>query len=120
MVEPAIAASIVYVGARSLTGTGRGHGIYLAFGFGLVHGLGFAGALAESLAGGIHSGRYWISDLAAFNLGIESLQLVVAGIAFALLERSRQQPWAGPATATASFAVMAAGMGWLAVRIATP
>lgn len=120
LVEPAIAASIVYVGARSLTGKGRSHGVYLAFGFGLVHGLGFAGALAESLAGGIPSGRYWISDLAAFNLGIESLQLLVAAIAFALLQRCRRRPWAGPVTATASAAVMTAGMGWLVLRVVSP
>ena len=117
LVEAAIAASIVYVGACGLSGCGRGHSLYLAFGFGLVHGLGFAGALAESLGTGSRSGRWWLSDLAAFNLGIESLQLVFAAVAFALANRCRSQAWARPAGATASVAVMAAGLGWLVERV---
>lgn len=68
-VEPAIALTITYVGLSNLLGYNR-HGTSLAFAFGLVHGFGFAGALAETM-GNIQTGGGWLVNLAAFNLGIE-------------------------------------------------
>src|SRR5206468_6012920 len=56
-----------------------------AFGFGLVHGFGFAGALQDL---GLPSGSLALS-LAGFNIGVEIGQLAIVGIflpiAFALL-----------------------------------
>ena len=70
-VEAAIALTIAYIGLMNLLGRNR-HGAQLAFGFGRVHGFGFAGALAESMGSQRTHGHDWLVNLAAFNLGIEA------------------------------------------------
>lgn len=72
-IGPAIGLTIAYVGLANLLG-GLRQGPWLAFAFGLVHGLGFAGALTQGLAGVPVAGGSWLLDLAAFNLGIEAAQ----------------------------------------------
>lgn len=79
--EAAIAFSIAITAADNLwpfLGTRRG---IIAFGFGLIHGLGFASALGPLAL------RGWslIAALAGFNLGIEVVQLTLALIAFAFV-----------------------------------
>jgi hypothetical protein len=62
----------------------------IAFCFGLVHGLGFAGALKES---GIGSGQFGIIlPLVGFNLGVEIGQLSVAAIVLPILWQLRKRP----------------------------
>jgi hypothetical protein len=78
--EAAIAFSIAITAADNLwpfLGNRRG---VIAFGFGLIHGLGFASALGPLAL------RGWplIAALAGFNLGIELVQLTLALTAFAL------------------------------------
>lgn len=118
VIEPAIALTIVYVGALGAWRRHPGHGTWLAFGFGLVHGFGFASALAESLASRSDSGGNWLLNIASFNLGIETLQLLLVSLAFPLLRFSERFAWAHRAEMTASLGVMAAGLGWLVVRLA--
>ena len=48
----------------------------MAFAFGLIHGLGFAGVLAELQL----SGRQALVPLVGFNLGVEAGQLAVAAV----------------------------------------
>ena len=79
-VEIAIAASVLCAALLNLPRPSAGHGWKLAFAFGLVHGLGFAGALAE-LAG---EKLDWLA-LAAFNIGIELAQIVMAAILLPML-----------------------------------
>ncbi|MET0987658.1 MAG: HupE/UreJ family protein [Steroidobacteraceae bacterium] len=79
-VEIAIAASVLCAALLNLPRQSAGHGWKLAFAFGLVHGLGFAGALAE-LAG---EKLDWLA-LAAFNIGIELAQIVIAAILLPML-----------------------------------
>jgi len=69
VVEPAIALSIVYVGVESLLALRRERDwrAPIAFGFGLVHGFGFAGVLRELGLPGRALG--W--SLASFNVGVE-------------------------------------------------
>jgi hypothetical protein len=79
MSEAAIAFSIAITAADNLwpfLGTRRG---VIAFGFGLIHGLGFASALGPLAL------RGWalVAALVGFNLGIEVVQLTLALIAFA-------------------------------------
>ncbi len=79
IVEPLIAASIVYVAvenifARRMTPWRP----FVIFGFGLLHGLGFASVLGEF---GLEPGRF-IASLIAFNIGVEVGQLAVIAIAF--------------------------------------
>lgn len=71
VIEPLIAASIVGIALDNLFGAWRtrSHQIRLAivFACGLLHGLGFASAIAGF---GLES-RHWLASLAGFNLGIE-------------------------------------------------
>jgi HupE / UreJ protein len=115
-VEPAIALTIAYVGLANLFWQNQKHGAWLAFFFGLVHGFGFAGALAETLDVQPAREGSWLWSLAAFNLGIEAFQvLLVFALAplFALIARSS---WSRQAQRFASVGVLGAGVGWLITR----
>ena len=82
-VESAIALSIGYVAVENiLLSTGKRRGL-LAFGFGLVHGLGFASVLRE--LGLPKTGL--IASLLSFNVGVELGQLAVVLLALPLLVR---------------------------------
>lgn len=79
IVEPLIALSIVYVAvenvfARRMTPWRP----FVIFGFGLLHGLGFASVLGEF---GLEPSRF-IASLIAFNIGVEVGQLTVIALAF--------------------------------------
>lgn len=79
IVEPLIALSIVYVAVENIL-TDRLHNWrpLVVFGFGLLHGLGFAGVLGEI---GL-SGEYFVTGLIAFNLGVEFGQLAVIALCY--------------------------------------
>lgn len=81
IVEVVIALSIVFVALRNLFEREPRRLWPEAFGFGLVHGLGFAGALAETLSAEPQKLR----ALLGFNLGVEAGQLAVVCCAVALL-----------------------------------
>lgn len=117
IVEPLIAASIVYVGVENLVLRGREpqHRGWLTFSFGLIHGFGFAGALKEvshDLAG-----RALALPLFSFNLGVELGQIAVAAICLPLillLRRSAKfERWGPPAI---SSLIVLAGGYWLLQR----
>jgi hypothetical protein len=114
-VEPAIALTIAYVGLANLLGYHR-HGAALAFAFGLVHGFGFAGALAASM-GSLNTGGAWLLNLAAFNLGIEAFQLGLILLLVPLLRLSLRFAWYTTARNAASLGVMGAGIGWFLSRV---
>ena len=79
VVEPLIALSIVLVAVDNLRSAElRWWRLPIVFAFGLVHGLGFAGALLDL---GI-SHRDFPPMLIGFNLGVESGQLAVIALAF--------------------------------------
>lgn len=118
-VEPAIALTIAYVGFVAWRGRATAHGAVLAFLFGLIHGFGFAGALAEAL-GDAARGPHWLLDLLAFNLGIEAVQIMLVVAALALAARMRRVRWRASAHAAASLAVFGSGLAWLALRLAVP
>jgi hypothetical protein len=82
IVEPLIAASIVYVCVENifLSHLSRWRPA-LIFGFGLLHGLGFAGALTEF---GLSQNNL-VSGLIGFNLGVELGQLTVILVCFLLV-----------------------------------
>jgi hydrogenase/urease accessory protein HupE len=81
-VEPLIALSIAYVAIENLfLSELRSWRIALVFGFGLLHGLGFAGALQEL---GLPRTEF-LTALLTFNLGVEAGQLAVIGGAFLLV-----------------------------------
>lgn len=89
IVEPAIAASIVYVGLENLyRGKTLDYRWILTFLFGLVHGLGFASVLREM--GVAHTGVKAAIPLIAFNSGVELGQLCIAVIILPLIWRLRR------------------------------
>ena len=84
IVEPLIAASIIVVCVENLLRPNATlDRIWLAGGFGLIHGFGFAGALRES--GLAQTGAAMAGPLLAFNVGVEIGQLVVVAILLPLL-----------------------------------
>jgi hydrogenase/urease accessory protein HupE len=116
VIEPAIALSIVYVGADNLLAQGgRDVRAWIALAFGFIHGFGFANVLREM---GLPSQALaW--SLFAFNFGVEIGQLfvvVIVASAFAAL-RSRSE-WAGRQLVFAgSIVVIAAGAFWFVQRV---
>ena len=117
--EPLIAASIVFVGIENLLRgdipTARR---MVAFGFGLIHGFGFASALHEA---GIGSGTGGILlPLFSFNLGVELGQIMVAAAALPIIWKLRENPmfiarWAPACSA----AVVLLGSFWFVQRVWT-
>lgn len=88
-VEPLIAATIIYVGIENLVSKGEPRGRWLlTFGFGLIHGFGFASVLRE-LGVTAHGGV--AMPLFSFNLGVELGQIVVAAIALPIIWQLRKQ-----------------------------
>jgi hydrogenase/urease accessory protein HupE len=117
LIEPAIALSIVFVGADNLlVGTsGRDVRAWIALAFGLVHGFGFANVLrefglpAEALA--------W--SLLSFNVGVEIGQLAIVVVVAGMLAlvRRRDAATARLLAVAGSIAVMAAGAYWFVQRV---
>ncbi len=82
IVEPIIAASIVYVAVENILSPQMSRWRpAVVFGFGLLHGLGFAGCARPI---GLPEGAF-IPALIGFNLGVEFGQLTVIAVAFALV-----------------------------------
>ena len=72
IVEPVIAASVVFVAFQNVLRPQSTHSrarLFVAFGFGLVHGLGFAGGLLDAMKD-LPSAGVWIA-LIAFSIGVE-------------------------------------------------
>ncbi len=113
LVEPVIAASIVYVGVENLWRGGGPHRPYLALGLGLVHGFGFAGVLREM---GLPAGGRAV-PLVAFNLGVEVGQLVVFAVALPVV-RLLERKLGGRVVTAGSLVVAALGGVWLVLRVA--
>lgn len=114
VVEPAIAASIVYVGIENLWRPSPRRRAVVTFLLGLVHGFGFAGLLAE--LGLPKSGL--LTALVSFNLGVEVGQAAVVALLLPLLLRLRRGPWFDARVVpVASVCVALAGLYWLVERV---
>jgi hypothetical protein len=77
VIEALIAGSVFYMAIENVLAPRFDHRWIMAFGFGLVHGFGFAFALGESLQ---FAGAHLLTSLVAFNLGVELGQLAVLGL----------------------------------------
>jgi hydrogenase/urease accessory protein HupE len=121
IVEPAIAASIVYVAmenffTRNIDGRWR-----ITFAFGLVHGFGFAGALREI---GLPTNAV-ATALAAFNIGVEIGQVAIVSIVFPalivldrLMAVDRTKPTrAAPLVYALSVLITVLGSYWFLTRV---
>lgn len=116
IVEPLIAASIVFIGIENLVRQGEPKGRWaLTFIFGLIHGFGFAGVLQEIGLGA--AGTSIALPLFSFNLGVELGQLAVMALVLPLLLWWRQRPsYERVAQPAASWLVAGAGAYWFLQR----
>ena len=117
IVEPAIALSIVYVGADNLLSSPGARDVraWIALFFGLVHGFGFASVLREI---GLPPRALGIS-LFSFNLGVEIGQAIIVFTVASLLAvvRTRSPKHARQLVVAGSILVMAAGGYWFVQRV---
>ena len=116
LVEPAIALSIVFVGADNLVrGDGRDLRAWVALVFGLVHGFGFANVLREF---GLPSEALGWS-LFSFNVGVEIGQLAIVLLVASALEAVRRYSsvMAYRVAFAGSIVVIAAGTYWFVERV---
>ena len=90
IVEPLIALSIAYVGIENILTTElKPWRPAVVFGFGLLHGMGFAGVLREL---GLPQGRF-VEALLSFNVGVELGQIAVLVGAFLIVGWFRKRAW---------------------------
>ena len=85
LVESTIAASVMLAATNNLLPFFHGRGWLVAFGFGLIHGFGFANSMAEL---GMRPGTVLLPVI-AFNLGVEAGQLVIVALFLPLAYRLR-------------------------------
>lgn len=85
VVEPLIALSIAFVALDNLLGA-TSHRLAAVFGFGLLHGIGFAGALR------IDGGSVWsfLVSLLGFNVGVELGQLLLIAAVLPVIVLARR------------------------------
>jgi hypothetical protein len=115
LIEPLIAASIIFVGAENLVRGQMDSRWKATFAFGLVHGFGFAGALQDLGIGGrsLDIAR----ALGLFNLGVEAGQIGVAMLLWPIARRLTQGPVLSVRLAPAcSWLVVVAGLYWFVER----
>lgn len=114
-VEPLIAFSIACIALENIWRPKLGPArLALVFAFGLVHGLGFAGSLAE-----VEFPRdQFLMALLGFNLGVDFGQLFVLALAFLAVGGFRHKPWFRARVMIPCCAAIAAtGLFWTVQRI---
>jgi hydrogenase/urease accessory protein HupE len=119
LIEPAIALSIVYVGADNLmVRGGRDVRTWIAFVFGFIHGFGFANVLREMDLPRRALG--W--SLFSFNVGVEIGQLFVVVAVASLLAtlRTRSEALGRRLAFVGSVVVIIAGTFWFIERVFFP
>jgi hydrogenase/urease accessory protein HupE len=115
-VEACIALSIVLVASEALSDRptlARRLPALVSFLFGLVHGLGFAGALKEI---GLPE-RHLPLALLTFNVGVELGQLLMVGLAYGVWRLPITQRYLGPARRPALYVLGAVAAYWSWLRI---
>lgn len=114
-VEATIALSVMLAAVNNLRPLVARRLWLVAFGFGLIHGFGFAGALGE--LGLPRTAR--LQALLGFNLGVEAGQLALVLVALPLLHAVRRHAWyLRTAMPALSLAIAALAGWWLYQRIA--
>lgn len=115
IVEPLIALSIVVVALENIFFRKLKPSRWIVvFGFGLIHGMGFAGVLKGL---GLPEGQF-LSTLVGFNIGVELGQLAVISIASALTFWAWKKPWYFRfVVVPVSVAISAVGLYWVVERV---
>jgi hypothetical protein len=118
LVEPIISLSILFVALENIMIRElKPWRILIVFGFGLIHGMGFASALNEI---GLPPGKFFTSVL-AFNLGVELGQIAVIVSVFTLIIRPLgNKPWYRKfVVIPLSVCIAAIAAYWTIIRIKT-
>ena len=115
IVEPLIALSIAYVAVENVVTTElKPWRVALVFGFGLLHGMGFAGVLATL---GLPRSEF-LTALVTFNAGVEAGQLTVLACAFVAVVGIVNKEWYRPRVAVPlSLMIAAVGLFWTVERL---
>jgi hypothetical protein len=114
-VEPAIALSIAFIAIENVVKPKLGPGrLAIVFGFGLIHGLGFASSLSDIP----FPKTDFIVALLGFNFGVDLGQLFVIALAFLVVGWFRNRPWfRGRIAIPCSLAIAAVGLFWAVQRV---
>jgi hypothetical protein len=117
IVEPLIAISIVYVAVENIAFAKDGRvswaRVAVVFGFGLLHGMGFASVLSDV---GLPAGQF-VTGLVGFNVGVELAQLFVILVASLLLGLPfGRKPWYRKVVVIPGSAVIALVGAWWAIE----
>ena len=114
-VEPLIALSIAWLAWSNIRNTStQTHRGWVIFGFGLLHGLGFAGVLSEL---GLPE-EHFILSLLGFNLGVEVGQVaIILGIALLLGPLQNRQWYRKMVTIPFNGMLALVGLYWTFERV---
>ena len=117
VVEPLIALSIAYVAVENLVTTElKSWRVALVFAFGLLHGMGFADILTNL---GLPRAEL-LTALLTFNLGVETGQLAVIGMASVAVLGCRNRSWYRQRVVIPfSLAIACVGLFWTVERVLT-
>ncbi len=114
LVEILIAASIAWIGIENLIVKElKPSRMFVIFGFGLLHGMGFASVLGEKLRG--VTGKQLALPLVGFNVGVELAQVTVLICAFLVLWPLKK--WTDKVRVFGSVLIALAGLFWMFERI---
>jgi len=116
IIEPLIAATIVFVAVENVFSRRlRWWRVLVVFGFGLLHGLGFASALGQS---GLPEQQF-LPALIGFNVGVELGQISVIAAAFMIVGLwFRNKSWyRGRIAIPASIVIALIGLYWFVERV---
>lgn len=111
-VEILIAFSIFVSALHAIRPWFAGREVYIAAGFGLIHGLAFAGSIAEYG----FSPWYLAATILGFNLGIELMQLAVVVITIPWLILLARTSFYAPVRIGGAIFGAVASLGWIAER----
>lgn len=116
IVEPMIAVSIAYVAIENIfLSELKSWRVVLVFAFGLLHGMGFAGALREL---GLPRSEF-VTALVTFNVGVEAGQLAVIATAFLLVgwHFARRDWYRNRVVVPASMLIACTAVYWTIARL---
>lgn len=116
VVEPTIAASIIFVAVQNVFWPEQTRGwtrLAVAFFFGLFHGLGFAGGLLEAMQG--MSSNFLLLALVGFSVGVEVGHQVVVIPTFCVLKFARGWRRSRPEREERAFLVARWGSGAISI-----
>jgi len=113
LVETVIALSICYVALENLFKKEVRYRWLLTFGFGLIHGFGFASVLQDFIVGKSNL----VVSVLSFNIGVEIGQMMIFLALLPILHLLKSTRQFSTVTAGASVAIFVLGFSWLIERV---